>query len=129
MADLVFTKATKTQAKLRLALDGPSGSGKTYTALTAATAMANGGKIAVIDTERGSASLYSDKFNFDVLELNTFSPEIYTKAIEAAEEAGYSVIVIDCSRMLGKAKVAPWIWLMPQHPGVEVRTVTSLGEK
>ena len=46
-----FTKATKEQAKLRLAIFGPSGSGKTYSALRIATGM--GGKIAFIDTERG----------------------------------------------------------------------------
>lgn len=90
-----FVKATKKQSKLRLAIDGPSGAGKTYTALTAATAIAEGGKIAVIDTERGSASLYSDRFDFDVLELVSFSPALYIEAIEAAEAAGYAVIVID----------------------------------
>lgn len=90
-----FVKATKKQAKARLAFDGPSGSGKTYSSLIAATALAEGGKIAVIDTERGSASLYSDKFNFDVLELDTYSPQLYIDAINAAEEAGYAVIVID----------------------------------
>jgi hypothetical protein len=90
-----FKKATKHQLKARMAIDGPSGSGKTYTALIAATALANGGKIAVIDTERGSASLYSDKFSFDVLELNTFSPLTYIEAIHAAEKSGYDVIVID----------------------------------
>ena len=90
-----FIKATKKRAKARFAIDGPSGSGKTYTALIAATALADGGKIAVVDTERGSASLYSDVFDFDVLELDTYSPELYTKAIKAAEEAGYAVIVID----------------------------------
>ncbi|MGE5224319.1 MAG: ATP-binding protein [Omnitrophica WOR_2 bacterium] len=91
----IFQKATKRKLKLRLAIDGPSGSGKTYTALEAATAIANGGRIAVIDTERGSASLYSDKFNFDVLELETFSPQIYIDAIHAAEEEGYEVIIVD----------------------------------
>lgn len=92
---VTFQKATKKRAKLRLAIDGPSGSGKTYTALVAATAIADGGKIAVIDTERGSASLYSDKFTFDVLELEKFSPLLYVEAIQAAEEAGYAVIVVD----------------------------------
>lgn len=91
----MFQKATRKQLKLRLALDGPSGSGKTYTALVAATALANGGKIAVIDTERGSASLYSDKFSFDVAELNSFAPKQYIDLIGMAEEAGYAVIVID----------------------------------
>jgi len=78
-----------------MGLDGPSGSGKTYTALVAATALANGGKIAVIDTERGSASLYSDKFAFDVVCLETFDPKQYVAMIHAAEDAGYAVIVID----------------------------------
>lgn len=94
---LQFTKATKKRAKARIALDGPSGSGKTYSALIAATVLARkaGGRIAFIDTERGSASLYSDKFDFDVLELNTFSPQNYVNAINAAEQAGYAVIIID----------------------------------
>lgn len=91
----MFQKAVRTQAKLRMALDGPSGSGKTYTALVAAKTLANGGKVAVIDTERGSASLYSDLFEFDVAELHSFSPAEYIKLIEEAEEAGYTVIVID----------------------------------
>lgn len=91
----MFQKAVKTQAKLRMAIDGPSGSGKTYTALIAATALANGGKIAVIDTERGSASLYSDRFDFDVAVMDTFSPLKYVELIEEAEQAGYAVIVID----------------------------------
>lgn len=90
-----FQKATKKMAKARVALAGPSGAGKTYSALIAATVLAQGGQIAVIDTERGSASLYSETFDFDVLELNTYSPKTYTEAIHAAEQAGYAVIVID----------------------------------
>jgi len=95
MTQPVFTKATRKRAKARVAIDGPSGSGKTWTALEAATALADGGKIAGIDTEHGSMSLYSDDFNFDVFELKTFSPQNYIDAIEAAEKAGYAVIVID----------------------------------
>jgi hypothetical protein len=90
-----FVKAEKKRAKLRLAIDGPTGSGKTYTALIAAVALAEGGKIAVIDTERESASLYSDKFDFDTAPLHNFNPKNYIDLIEAAEEAGYAVIVID----------------------------------
>ena len=88
-----FQKATKKQSRLRLALIGPSGSGKTYTALILATALGN--KVALIDTERGSASKYSDLFGFDVLELERFSPATYIEAIHAAEQAGYEVLVID----------------------------------
>ena len=90
----MFHKAEKRQLKLRLAIDGPSGCGKTWGALTIATSL--GGKIAVIDTEHGSASLYSDKFEFDVLEMkNNFSPEQYINAIKAAENAGYDILIID----------------------------------
>ena len=90
-----FQKAVKHEAKLRLSLAGPSGSGKTYTALTLATALADGQPIAVIDTERGSASKYSDIFSFDVMELDTFHPEKFVAGIKEAEQAGYAVLVID----------------------------------
>ena len=92
---LQFVKATKHKSKARIAIDGPAGSGKTYTALIAAKVLANGGKVAVIDTERGSASLYSDKFDFDVVELDKFDPRVYVEAINLAESLGYAVIVVD----------------------------------
>jgi hypothetical protein len=91
---LEFTPAVRTQAKLRIGISGPSGSGKTTAALTVATGL--GGRIAVIDTERGSASLYSDQFSFDTLTLGPpYAPERFIEAIKAAEKAGYDVIVID----------------------------------
>jgi hypothetical protein len=94
-----FQKATKKQSKLRMTLDGPSGSGKTFTALRVAHGL--GSKIALIDTERGSASKYAGetvgdvKFEFDVLELESHSPDEYISAIEAANKAGYDVLIID----------------------------------
>jgi hypothetical protein len=91
---MAFVKAERRQAKLRLALDGPSGSGKTYSALLLAKGM--GGRIAVIDTERGSASLYSHLVDFDVCELEPpFKPQKYVDAIAEAEKAGYDIIIID----------------------------------
>lgn len=88
-----FKKATKAKAKLKLAIIGPSGSGKTYTALNIAKYL--GGKTAVIDTEHGSASKYADVFEFDTLELETFSPETYIEALNAAIKAGYENVIID----------------------------------
>lgn len=90
-----FVKAVKAQSFLRLGLSGPAGSGKTYTALSVATSLADGKSVAVIDTERGSASKYSDLFDFDVLELETFHPQKYVEAIHEAVAAGYGVVVID----------------------------------
>lgn len=88
-----FKKATKAQAKLRAAIFGPSGAGKTFTSLRVATGL--GGRVAVIDTERGSASKYSDRFEFDVLELDDQSIEGYVEAIRLAGQEGYAVLVID----------------------------------
>lgn len=88
-----FTKATKTQARLRLALIGPSGSGKTYSALAIATRL--GQRVAVIDTERGSAAKYADLFDFDVLELHSFGPDVYAQCIRDAAAEKYDVLVID----------------------------------
>jgi len=88
-----FKKATKAAAKLRAAFFGPSGAGKTFSALRVATGL--GGPIAVIDTERGSASKYSDRFAFDVLDLEDQSIEGYVSAIAMAAEGGYRVLVID----------------------------------
>lgn len=90
-----FTKATKKKAKLRCAIYGPSGSGKTFSALRVASGIANeiGGRIAVIDTEYGSASKYADRFDFDCLDLADHKIPAYTEAIIAA--SSHSVLVID----------------------------------
>jgi hypothetical protein len=91
---MAFQKATRKKAKLRLALTGPSGSGKTWGALQIAKGL--GGKIACIDTEKGSASLYENIVDFDVQELSApYTPEAYIRAIREAEAAGYDTLIID----------------------------------
>ncbi|MDE1971139.1 MAG: AAA family ATPase [Patescibacteria group bacterium] len=89
----MFKPATKEKSKLRLALMGPAGSGKTYTALAVGSNL--GKKIALIDSERGSASKYADLFKFDVCELESHHPDKYIGAIKDAERAGYDVLIID----------------------------------
>jgi DNA polymerase III delta prime subunit len=91
-----FTPATKEQAKARIALAGPSGSGKTFTALVTARALAGpNGRVAVIDTERESASLYADEFAFDTLNMHAYDPRDLARALAAAAEARYDVVVVD----------------------------------
>ncbi|MCP6761935.1 MAG: ATP-binding protein [Fischerella sp. CENA71] len=89
----MFKKATKSQIRVRLSLSGAAGSGKTFSSLALASHL--GKRIAVIDTERGSASRYADLFNFDVCELDQHHPSKYIEAIETAEYEGYEVIIID----------------------------------
>src|SRR5690606_17019510 len=53
-------------------------------------------KIAVIDTENASASLYAHIGNYNVLNLNPpYSPEKYVQAIDICEKSGIQVIIID----------------------------------
>lgn len=94
---VVFRKAERKRAKARIALCAPSGGGKTHSALLMAAGM--GTKIAVIDTENGSAEMEAGKQgipDYDVLTVEApFDPKKYIDAIKAAEVAGYEVIIID----------------------------------
>jgi hypothetical protein len=93
---ITFIRATRQAVKLKLAVQGPSGSGKTRGALALAQALAEGGKIAVIDTENGSASLYADRFAFDTIVMHApYETGKYETAVKAALGAGYAALVID----------------------------------
>ena len=122
--------AVREKIGLLFGIAGASGSGKTFCALTLAKGIANGtGKIAVIDTEAGRALHYAPKPGislekqpgaFEFLHLDfgpPFTPERYVEAIQACEEAGATVIVIDsmshewngeggCSEMAEQAAIA-----------------------
>lgn len=89
--------ATRKRVKLRLNIASPSGFGKTYSALLLAHGITNDwNKIAVIDTENDSASLYAHLGNFKILSLvPPYSPERYMEAIHVCEQAGMEVIIID----------------------------------
>jgi hypothetical protein len=89
--------AKRNQVKLRLGLSGASGFGKTYSALLLAYGITEDwSKIAIIDTENNSASLYSHLGEYQVLSLyEPYSPERYIEAIKACEQAQMEVIIID----------------------------------
>lgn len=89
-------RASRTQVKIKMLIAGPSGSGKTYSALLMASGMVPWEKIAVIDTERGSADLYSDLGPYNTLTLEApFTPERYIEAIETCVKNGMEFIIID----------------------------------
>lgn len=90
-------QATRQQVKLKMNLSAPSGAGKTMSALRLAKGLVGDwSKIAVIDTENGSASLYSHLGVFNVIDLQPpFKPENYMRAIDMCVQAGMECIIID----------------------------------
>lgn len=90
---LHFAPAVRNEAKARVAIIGPTGAGKTWTALEWATALGN--RIAVIDTENGSAALYSDTYEF--VTATWLPPYSATKLAAAIKEAAgeYDVVIVD----------------------------------
>ena len=95
--DMNLRVSSKKQAKIKLALQGCAGSGKTYSALLLAYGLTNDWtKIAIIDSENGSADLYAHLGRYNVLALHdNFTPETYIQAIEVCEDAGMEVVIID----------------------------------
>lgn len=115
----VFKKAQRGPKKSRLFLYAGSGHGKTYTSLVAGTAAREvfGENLVLLGSENNSATLYAEEFDFDYAPLDhadfltrgvaKFSPENYIKAMDAASEAGYGIIIVD--------GVSPmWSWLVDQ---------------
>lgn len=108
---MTFTihKAERKQAKLRMGLAAASGAGKTMSALLMASGMTEWSKIYLIDTESGSADLYAHLGAYNVLTLpEPHTPENYNLAIQACEQAGAEVIVIDSVSHL-------WERLLEEH--------------
>lgn len=126
-------KAERAQSKLRIGLAGPSGSGKTMSALKLARGIAGPqGRILMIDTERGSGDLYAHITDYDIITLTPpYAPKNYVESIEAGEDAGYDVIIIDSlshawsdegglldqadKLSAGGNRFTAWASLTPQH--------------
>lgn len=107
-----FRPARREQAGLFVCLAGPTNSGKTFSALRLAKGIAGpNGRIAAVDTEAGRMSHYASDFTFDVVNMQPpFRPERFAQAAVDAEEAGYSVLLIDSFSMewVGPGGVLDW---------------------
>lgn len=105
-----------------MALQGPAGSGKTYSALLLAYGMTKDwSKIAVIDSENGSADLYANLGGYNVLPISDYSPEIYIRAIDICEKAGMQVIIIDSISQ-------SWETLLDEHASMMGNSFTNWGK-
>lgn len=90
----MFVRARRGSERVRLALCGASGSGKTYSALRIAEGL--GGRVALLDAERGSSELYAGVCGFDVWRLSPpYSTQHYLWALSEAGRQGYSVCIVD----------------------------------
>ncbi len=118
--NLTLRKSNRKQAKIKLALQGASGSGKTYSALLLAKGMTDDwSKVAVIDTENGSADLYADLGQYNVLPLHhPYSPEMYIKAIDVCVENGIEVLIIDSLSHC-------WEYLLDEHSKMAGNSFTN----
>jgi hypothetical protein len=91
-----------------------------------------GGKVCIIDTERGSGDLYANLYDYSVISLDPpFKPDVAIEAIHAAEKAGFDVIIdslshfwsdegglldqADKMQSSGKNRFTMWADLTPQH--------------
>lgn len=130
-------KAARQKAKLRVGMSGPSGSGKTLSSLYLAKGIVQGHleKVTVIDTENGSADLYSHIGDYNVISITApYTPEKYIEAIEACEKSGMELVIIDsvshewdgkgglleANELLGQTKFkgntwAAWSVTTPRH--------------
>lgn len=92
-----FRPATKAGRKARLSIQGVSGSGKTWTGLGIAHGLSDGKPFAVIDTEKGAASLYAGigGIQFDSCPMDNYDPRNLVQALDAAAQAGYPTVFVD----------------------------------
>ena len=98
MQSNVFQKATRQSKSLKIALAGISGAGKTLTALYLAQGMCPAGKrIALVDTENKSASLYSNIVDFDTVTLDDHNPQNFINLIDNAIANNFGVLILDSS--------------------------------
>lgn len=112
VSSLTFAPAKRQGVGLFVGVAGGTGSGKTFSALRIARGIAGpNGKIAALDTEARRMSHYTGRFDFDVADLlPPFRPSRFAEAAEAAEKAGYAVLVIDSMthEWAGEGGVLDW---------------------
>ena len=114
-------QSERRQAKIKMALQGSAGSGKTYSSLLLAKGLTGGNlsKVAIIDTENGSADLYAHLGNYNVLSLQPpFTPQKYVEAIELCEKAGMEVIILDSISHC-------WDYLLDYHSSLAGNSFTN----
>lgn len=96
MSEFVLKPASRGIIRPLVGFFGLSGSGKTLSALLYARGLVGpNGKIALVDSETGRGSLFSDLVKYEVVDITPpFTPARYQQAFEVAE-AGSDIVVMD----------------------------------
>ncbi|MFN8431704.1 MAG: AAA family ATPase [Spirosomataceae bacterium] len=112
--------AKREQAKIKIGIQGASGSGKTYSSLLLAYGLSKDwSKIAVIDTENKSSSLYSNLGRFFLIDFKPpYSPERYFEAINVCIASGIETIIIDSISM-------EWEFILDAHSQLTGNSYTN----
>lgn len=93
---MAFIRARRDRVPVKIGLTGVSGSGKTYSALRLARGLVGpSGRIALIDTENHSASIYASEFDFDVDDIEDYRAKVFSDAVASAVSAGYDCLIVD----------------------------------
>lgn len=89
--------AQREKVKIKMSLSAPTGFGKTYGALLIAYGITKDwSKIAVIDSENQSASLYSDLGKYYTIKMQPpYDVESFCKAVDVCISGGIEVVIID----------------------------------
>lgn len=106
MGAFQVTEAVRQRRPLKVAIDGPSGAGKTFTSLRLAFDMRRRGvgkRIAVLDSENNSATLYAGvaidgevwKYDHCPIPREKQNPGGYIEAYEYLVGRGYDIIIPD----------------------------------
>jgi len=108
-----FKKASPQQARLKVSMYGGPGSGKTFTTLLFAEGLAavRGGRIAYVDTERGTdfyakaakRPAHPEAFDFDALYTRSLADTV--REIKALDPKEHPVVVIDSISHLWQAAI------------------------
>ncbi|MEU6331553.1 AAA family ATPase [Streptomyces sp. NPDC047049] len=127
-----FTTAVRQQRPARILLDGPPGAGTLYTSLALATSI--GDRVAVIDAQRGRASAYAEKFEFDMCPpLSYCSPDTLVTMLAHCADQRYDTVVVSplsafwtasggvreqvtrASKRSGSSRWSPWDEVRPME--------------
>jgi hypothetical protein len=130
-----FEKPVSLKSALKLALYGPAGSGKTFTALLLAEGLtkAPGKRVAVLDTEQGTAfyaqavprrTAHPAAFDFDVLHSRSITDA--RAAVQRLDPAVHGVIIVDSISHLWDACRNAYAGTLTRNGGIPLHAWTAI---